>query len=210
MLWTRAALAGRGVIDDDVAYECLPSASRWLVSPENAKRLPDGLVEKLEWIGSRTTFLDASVDEFLAKSTETPQIVVVGAGYDTRAARYAGKADFFEIDRPDAVEAKRRVLETYRARSAEAAPVTHLALDLNELAGPGPGLTERLAAVGFDASKPSLFLFEAVLFYLAPPAVAALLDAALGAGDFRRGNQTSRRHRECNILTNSNQDGPSG
>ena len=37
VLWTRALLAGRGVIQDDVAYDCLPSATRWLVSPENSK-----------------------------------------------------------------------------------------------------------------------------------------------------------------------------
>ena len=181
VLWTRAALAGRGVVDDSVAYDCLPSASRWLVAPGNAKRLPEKLVEKLEWIGSRTTFLDAAVDAFLAEHDD-PQIVVVGAGYDTRAARYAGRAAFFEVDLPAAVDAKKRVLDAYRSRTGADVEVAHVPLDLETLKAEAPGhLVATLRAAGLD-DRPTLFLFEAVLFYLSPPSAAAALDAALDAG----------------------------
>ena len=50
VLWTRAVLSGRGNIDDPQAFEWLPTNTRWLVSPENAKRLPESLIEKLEWM----------------------------------------------------------------------------------------------------------------------------------------------------------------
>ena len=177
VLWTRAVLSGRGIIDDPQAFEWLPTNTRWLVSPENAKRLPESLIEKLEWIGSRTRFLDQAVDAFLAEY-DSPQIVVVGAGYDTRCARYGGRAKFFEVDLPSAVEAKKRILAT-RSPSIN---VEHLPLNLEDLKA-GPSLPERLASsTSFDASKPTLYVFEAVLFYLSPPACSALLDAALTQG----------------------------
>ena len=177
VLWTRAVLSGRGIIDDPQAFEWLPTNTRWLVSPENAKRLPESLIEKLEWIGSRTRFLDKAVDAFL-DDYDSPQIVVVGAGYDTRCARYGGRAKFFEVDLPSAVEAKKRIL----AKRSPSVTVEHLPLNLEDLKA-GPSLPERLASsTSFDASKPTLYVFEAVLFYLSPPACSALLDAALNQG----------------------------
>ena len=177
VLWTRAVLSGRGIIDDPQAFEWLPTNTRWLVSPENAKLLPESLVEKLEWIGSRTRFLDKAVDAFL-DDYDSPQIVVVGAGYDTRCARYGGRAKFFEVDLPSAVEAKKRILAT----RSPSITVEHLPLNLEDLKS-GPSLPDRLAsATSFDASKPTLYVFEAVLFYLSPPACSALLGAALTQG----------------------------
>ena len=177
VLWTRAVLSGRGIIDDAQAFEWLPTNTRWLVSPDNAKRLPESLIEKLEWIGSRTRFLDQAVDAFLDEY-DSPQIVVVGAGYDTRCSRYSGRAKFFEVDLPSAVDAKKRILAT-RSPSIN---VEHLPLNLEDLKS-GPSLPDRLASsTSFDASKPTLYVFEAVLFYLSPPACSALLDAALNQG----------------------------
>ena len=177
VLWTRAVLSGRGIIDDPQAFEWLPTNTRWLVSPENAKRLPESLIEKLEWIGSRTRFLDQAVDAFLAEHAD-PQVVVVGAGYDTRCARYGGRAKFFEVDLPSAVEAKKRIL----AKRSPSVTVEHLPLDLEDLKA-GPSLPERLASsTSFNPQKPTLYVFEAVLFYLSPPACSALLDAALTQG----------------------------
>ena len=177
VLWTRAVLSGRGIIDDPQAFEWLPTNTRWLVSPENAKLLPESLIEKLEWIGSRTRFLDQAVDAFLAEHAD-PQVVVVGAGYDTRCARYGGRAKFFEVDLPSAVEAKKRIL----AKRSPSITVEHLPLNLEDLKA-GPSLPERLAtSTSFDPQKPTLYVFEAVLFYLSPPACSALLDAALTQG----------------------------
>lgn len=151
--------------------------------PCPAQVLPESFVEKLEWIGSRTRFLDDAVDAFLAEERATrPQVVVVGAGYDTRSMRYAGRADFFEVDLPDAVDAKKRVLDSYRRKRDARAPVAHLGLDLEDLKS-GPSLVDRLQTVGFDPDADTLFLFEAVLFYLSPPAAANALDAALANGN---------------------------
>ena len=180
-------MRARQVIEDDVAYEWLPRASRWIVGPTCAPLYPSEFVEKLEWIGARTRFIDAAVEDFLNAqdlSAGLPQIVVVGAGYDTRSARLSGRARFFEVDAPAAVECKRKVLARDAARQPDRAAPTQLALDLEELLlqdGTAP-LLERVAAVGLDLERPALVLFEAVLFYLSPSASrAALVDGALCA-----------------------------
>ena len=135
------------------------------------------LRDRLEWIGSRTRFLDQAVDAFLAEHAD-PQVVVVGAGYDTRCARYSGRAKFFEVDLPSAVDAKKRIL----AKRSPSITVEHLPLNLEDLKA-GPSLPERLASsTSFNPQKPTLYVFEAVLFYLSPPACSALLDAALTQG----------------------------
>ena len=85
---------------------------------------------------------------------------------------------FFEVDLPSAVDAKKRILAT-RSPSIN---VEHLPLNLEDLKS-GPSLPDRLASsTSFDASKPTLYVFEAVLFYLSPPAKKALL--ADGADEF--------------------------
>ena len=64
---------------------------------------------------SRTNFIDAALDRFLNAVDETgagrPQVVVLGAGFDTRAMRYAERAtaagaSFFELDLPHVCSGK--------------------------------------------------------------------------------------------------------
>ena len=82
------------------------------------------------------------------------------------------------MDLPSAVEAKKRIL----AKRSPSITVEHLPLNLEDLKA-GPSLPERLASsTSFNPQKPTLYVFEAVLFYLSPPACSALLDAALTQG----------------------------
>ncbi|KOO21085.1 hypothetical protein Ctob_001429 [Chrysochromulina tobinii] len=106
VLWVRALLAAAGELEDDVAAELLPSATRWVVSAPLARTLWAPVLPKLAWIKQRTQFIDAALDDFLAKTAATTplervQVVLIGSGYDTRALRYreAG-ARFFEVDLP--------------------------------------------------------------------------------------------------------------
>ena len=98
VLWVRALLAAAGELKDDVASELLPSASRWLVSAPLARTVWAPALPKLEWIKQRTEFIDETLDAFLAANAgASPQVVLIGAGYDTRALRYrASAARFFE------------------------------------------------------------------------------------------------------------------
>ena len=81
VLWVRALLASTGAIQDDVAYQLLPSASRWLVSPFLAP-LWSPILPSLDWITKRTQFVDQALTEFLdvLAEGERGQVVLLGAG----------------------------------------------------------------------------------------------------------------------------------
>mmetsp|Transcript_12558 Transcript_12558/g.40047 ORF Transcript_12558/g.40047 Transcript_12558/m.40047 type:complete len:365 (-) Transcript_12558:108-1202(-) len=183
VLWVRALLASSSQLDDPVAYQLLPPASRWLVSPAVAP-LWAPVLPKLEWIAQRTSFLDSTLDAWIdglkasGGSPAEAQIVLLGAGYDTRALRYSGDQApaFYEVDLPVVTRAKGVLSSRYAAATGVRQPAM-LPLDLMTCASGAPAL-EALAPLGFDRSRPTLVVFEAVLFYLSPPAKAALLREA--------------------------------
>ena len=97
------------------------------------------------------------------------QVVILAAGLDTRAYRLAWPAGLFlfEVDRPTVLEYKEYMLARAGARPAcRRIPVSA------DLTGDWDAL---LTACGFDAARPTAWLLEGVLFYLAPAAVAHLL-----------------------------------
>ena len=77
VLWVRALLASLGKIKDEVAFELLPDASRWLVGKAVAPLWPAAVTEKLDWIVQRTEFIDAALDDFLAKNAGAGAQVVL-------------------------------------------------------------------------------------------------------------------------------------
>ena len=179
VLWVRALLAAAGELQDNVASELLPMASRWLVSAPLASTVWAPVLPKLEWIRQRTDFIDKALDKFLALHTgKEVQIVLIGAGYDTRALRYRGSgAQFFEVDLPQVLELKAAMSERYltgrpNGRSAVAGT---LGVDLNKATMAPPGVFAQLESVGLSRQVPTLIVSEAVLFYLSPPAKRALL-----------------------------------
>ncbi len=141
------------------------------------------LVSFQEFITSRTEFIDGAVDDFLKCAEEEslgddkPQIVLFGAGYDTRSLRYNGQADFYEVDLPDVVEGKGRLQSYWKdlqdgsnreARDGKdiILPV-RIGYDLNDAANPSkPSITETLTEAGLRTDVPTLFVWEAVLFYV--------------------------------------------
>lgn len=177
VLWVRALLNSAGQLQDDVALQLLPRASRWIVSPPYTP-IWGPAMEKLQWIRQRTEFIDGVLEGFLAAAPagEPVQCVLIGAGYDTRALRFRRKdLQFFEVDLPSVLPIKRamstRYLEEQAAPTAGPRPA-ELGADLNEAAGQ---VLSRLEPLGFDRSKPTLVVCEAVLFYLSPPAKQKLL-----------------------------------
>ncbi|MPY72644.1 MAG: SAM-dependent methyltransferase [Alphaproteobacteria bacterium] len=103
------------------------------------------------------------------------QVVVLGAGYDTRSIALpelrAGKCRVFELDYPDVLSAKRRVLGDNGVALPEG--LRYVPCDLN---ADDPG--SRLAAAGFDASAPAAAVMEGVFFFLGGERAAALLEPA--------------------------------
>ncbi|KAL7554126.1 hypothetical protein ACHAWF_017544 [Thalassiosira exigua] len=191
VLWSRSYLDRCGALEDDVARRLLPPSTRDVV---NLLPTTGPLVDFQEFITSRTKFIDGAVDDFLRANVEAqdssgssskPQIVLFGAGYDTRSLRYHGKADFYEVDLPDVVEGKGRLHRKWRKleKKHDARLPARIAYDLNDAADPTkPSLTASLAAAGLDPDVPTLYVWEAVLFYVKPAAVRAIFDDVFSNG----------------------------
>jgi methyltransferase (TIGR00027 family) len=117
------------------------------------------------YLRARTAFFDRVVVTALEHGVR--QVVVVAAGYDARALRYA-KLDvaWFEVDHPATQADKRARLERL---GIEAPHVRFVAADLVE-----PGLAAALAESGHDAATPSLMLAEGLIVYLDEEVVEAM------------------------------------
>jgi len=115
---------------------------------------------------ARQTFFDAVVDRYLAN---TPQFVILGAGFDTRAYRLPKDARVrsFEVDAPKTQGAKRELLSK---AGIDTRGVTFVSADFET-----EDWLTRLVEAGFDTGKPCLFLWEGVMIYLNREAVETTL-----------------------------------
>jgi methyltransferase (TIGR00027 family) len=120
------------------------------------------------------------IDAILASELDAgvAQVVVLGAGFDSRAYRFADRlkqARIFEVDHPATGAEKRRRVR--RIFGEEPRHVTYVAVDFAR-----DDLGERLAASGFAKSARTMFLWEGVTAYLTAPAIDAMLTFVAGAG----------------------------
>jgi methyltransferase (TIGR00027 family) len=160
---------------DPTALALLPDAARARVERVRAGVTPRGwrecagdrLVTTRAYpmvVVARTIAIDAAVREAAA-----PQLVLLGAGLDGRAWRMPELCDavVFEVDHPDSQRSK-------RARAAALAPtardVRFVAVDFER-----DCLDEALASAGHDPAAATTWIWEGVVMYLAPPAIAATL-----------------------------------
>ena len=117
----------------------------------------------------RTAYLDAIVERSLRESI--PQIVFVGAGYDTRAYRFAALAERTRIFELDGAETQRRKVEILKQQNvAIPSGLVFVPADLHERS-----LGDALCSAGFDSCSKTLFVLEGLLHYLAPATVDATL-----------------------------------
>lgn len=121
------------------------------------------------WVAVRTAYFDAQIIHFTAVERAVEQVVVLGAGLDTRAARLArpGLA-FFEVDHPSTQADKRRRLAALVGYPAAAA--TQVACDFEV-----DDFLVKLTSAGFDAARPAVILWEGVTPYLPEIAIRATL-----------------------------------
>jgi len=130
-------------------------------------RLLDARFPPMElWLALRVAYLDRLVG-IAVDRLSIRQIVILGAGYDTRAARLprAG-VRFFEVDHPATQASKREGLARLDGYPIDAA--TYVTCNF-EREDP----IERLGASGFAATEPALVIWEGVVPYLTEPAVRA-------------------------------------
>jgi methyltransferase (TIGR00027 family) len=116
------------------------------------------------------------IDEHLTAALDAgaSQIVLLGAGYDTRAYRFAeqlaGRA-VFEVDLAAISRAKAAVIARNRDRFP-AANVVRVEVDFES-----QSLTDVLPAAGFAVGAPTFFIWEGVPMYRTRAAVKATLGA---------------------------------
>jgi methyltransferase (TIGR00027 family) len=118
------------------------------------------------WLALRVAYLDRLVGLAVDKLS-VRQVVILGAGYDTRAARLprAG-VTFFEVDHPATQASKREQLARLDNYPVDAARYVSCNFEREDP-------IERLVANGFDTREAALVIWEGVVPYLTEPAVRA-------------------------------------
>jgi methyltransferase (TIGR00027 family) len=154
--------------DDRVALSLLPDFLRWLIHLPSVGRLLLKIFTAkgiYEYVIARTKYIDSVFRQAL--SDRFSQILLFGAGFDTRALRFheeARQTMIFEMDAPLTLEAK---LRQYQKR--------HLVIPSNVVFVPidfdRESLPLRLDQAGFKKDERSLFIMEGVLEYLQPQSV---------------------------------------
>ncbi len=159
---------------DDLAGLFLPPLYRFLLKfkpiRENTKNKLDVALPGLtEYMIARTAYFDQLFLEAL--QNHTPQIVILGAGYDTRAYRFADSnrsTRIFELDVPTTQASK---LESLRkGHIAVPKQVTYVPIDFNR-----ESLGDALENAGYANDQKTLFIWEGVTYYLEHEAVDATL-----------------------------------
>jgi methyltransferase (TIGR00027 family) len=99
------------------------------------------------------------------------QLVILGAGYDSRAYRFEALRNgvkVFEVDHPATQKSKREAVRRIFGSLPE--QVKYVAIDFNQQT-----LAECLAAQGYDPQAKSVFLWQGVTYYLDPSGVESTL-----------------------------------
>jgi len=151
-----------GIIADPYAQGMLTSnwaKAEWLLRMPGLGRL--GRNRSFASLAARTCFYD----QFVAGALDSGirQVVVLGAGYDSRAWRFARTGvNFYEVD----------LLETQavkRSRAPEGGPI-YVPGDVTERS-----LTDALTDAGLRSDEPTAFTAEGPTIYLTEQQVAVLL-----------------------------------
>ncbi len=116
----------------------------------------------------RSRYIDDTLEQCLQKNTK--QVVILGAGLDSRAYRVEatkGPVKFFEVDQPATQAAK--IARVKRILGAIPPQVIYVPIDFNEES------LDKLTAAGYDRSLETLFIWEGVTLYLSREAVDTTL-----------------------------------
>jgi methyltransferase (TIGR00027 family) len=118
---------------------------------------------------ARTVAVDDAI-----RAVAAPQVVILGAGLDGRAWRMSELKDavVFEVDHPDSQRDKRARVASLRQASRE---VRFVAVDFER-----DDLEKALAAAGHDPSRPTTWIWEGVVMYLARRDIEATMRVITG------------------------------
>lgn len=132
-----------------------------------AERFAPGVVA---FVLCRHRFIDDCLRRALARTTE--QVVILGAGYDMRAYRFADELKHrpvFEVDHPATSRRKARILAAH-TRDLPVADVRVVEVDFQ-----ADSLRDRLQESGFQRGVRTFYVWEGVAMYLSRDAVKKTL-----------------------------------
>jgi len=146
------------------------------MSPETVKRMQDSYESQFPGhknaLITRVRYFDDQVKDSISKGFT--QIVIFGAGYDTRAYRIDGisKIKVFEIDLPDIQKRKKsKIKEIFGSLPAH---VTYLPVDLSNTS-----FKEAFQGSNFDFQQKTLYLMEGLILYIPPEQVRVLFSSII-------------------------------
>ncbi len=160
------------LFNDPLAMEMLPSPYGCLVRLLNLPLIGDALLKMRERqipgvMGNllcRTRFIDDELKDALWEGFD--QVVILGAGFDTRPYRIAAPEGvrFYELDHPSTQALKReKVVELQQAKNVDVQFVP-VDFDLQDIIDP-------LLDAGFRREDRTLVIWEGVTQYIAPESV---------------------------------------
>ena len=184
---------------DHLARVFLPPVARLAIGIPPLRRFflkrmaPPGIYE---YVLARTRLMDRFFVEALDRRCD--QIVLLGAGFDTRAVRFQGQnrgTRIFEMDIRTTQEPKLRILRRKGIPLPE--ELVFVAVDFNR-----ESLADALGAAGYGEGQRTFFLWEGVTMYLTPKAVDETL--AFVRGSSAPGSRIAFDHIYASVLRREN------
>ena len=160
---------------DYLAEYFLPSHFRFFIKFNKVranvkKRISEAFPGLHEYMIARTAYFDSKFIDAL--NDEVPQIVLLGAGYDSRAYRYAklnSATKIIELDIGPTQNRKKKCLK--KAQIDIPRQVTLASINFRK-----ESLKAVLEKAGHENHKKTLFLWEGVSYYLQAESVAEMLE----------------------------------
>jgi methyltransferase (TIGR00027 family) len=160
---------------DYLAEYFLPSHFRFFIRFDKIRKkirnkLNTFMPGLFEYMIARTKYFDNVFTDALNKNV--PQIVLLGAGYDTRAYRFAklnNATKIFELDIVTTQNRKKKCLKKAQMDVPEL--VTLIPIDFNK-----ESIKNVLEKAGYENNKKTLFIWEGVCYYLEPESIDATLE----------------------------------
>jgi methyltransferase (TIGR00027 family) len=141
-----------------------PQTREWI----KKSAMPQGLYE---YIIARTAFIDDIFRNMLLENI--PQIVILGAGYDSRAlsfSEYINDTIIYELDAMPTQERKVKIIKENNIPIPDCVKFVPINFETESL-------EKALAEAGYSSKLKTLFIWEGVTFYLSEDAVNSVMAA---------------------------------
>jgi len=154
--------------DDYIALLLLPAWFKTIIRLPLAKKIftrfiaPKGIYE---YVISRTKYIDSVFNQAILQDFD--QILIFGAGFDSRALRFKNETNQVKIFELDVIVTQQSKINQYQRRNLKIPEnLTFISIDFDK-----DSLSEKLDESGFQKGLKSLFILEGLIMYLQPESV---------------------------------------